>query len=101
MTFIVLFEDDPEADTDIRKSHMAAHLDFLETHQSKIHAAGPLSDDEHGGRDGLWIVEADTSAEIKALIRADPFWPTGLRKSYSILRWTQVFANGTRLIRPT
>ncbi|WP_445285913.1 YciI family protein [Yoonia sp. 2307UL14-13] len=48
----------------------------------------------------MWIVETDDPTEIEALIKADPFWPTGLRKSYSIIPWTQVFANGKRLIKP-
>ncbi|MDW3182805.1 hypothetical protein [Roseobacter sp.] len=32
MTFIILFEDDAQADPDIRKTYMPAHLDFLEAH---------------------------------------------------------------------
>jgi hypothetical protein len=31
------------------------------------------------------------------LIKEDPFWPTGLRKSVCILAWNQVFADGRRL----
>ena len=33
-----------------------------------------------------------------ARIKADPFWPTGLRRSVRILSWAQVFAEGRRLI---
>ncbi len=28
------------------------------------------------------------------IISADPFWPTGLRKSLRILHWRQVFRDG-------
>jgi uncharacterized protein YciI len=42
-------------------------------------------------------VEAKDAAEVDALVKADPFWPTGLRKSVRILAWTQVFADGKRL----
>lgn len=101
MKFVVLFEDAPEADPDIRKAHMSQHLDFLERNSDKIEAAGPLSDPAQDGRDGLWVVNAGAPEEIDQLIHEDPFWPTGLRKSYAIIGWTQVYANGSRLISPS
>ena len=100
MKFIILFEDNPEADPNIRQTHMAQHLAFLERHADRIEAAGPLSDSEGRGRDGLWIVEVAGLAEAEALVRDDPFWTTGLRRSHAILAWRQVFANGARLIQP-
>ncbi|PJI93067.1 hypothetical protein BC777_1935 [Yoonia maricola] len=100
MTYIVLFEDAPDADPDIRKTHMVQHLDFLEQNADKIAAAGPLSDPAGQGRDGLWIVTSGSVEQVDQLVREDPFWPTGLRKSYVILKWTQVYANGSRLIQP-
>lgn len=101
MKFIILFEDARDADPDIRKIHMAKHLEFLEKNAGRIEAAGPLSDPVGLGRDGLWIVDADTAEEVDQLVHQDPFWPTGLRKSYAIIKWTQVFAGGSRLIRAT
>ena len=101
MKFIILFEDAPDADPDIRKTHMARHLDFLEKNADKIDAAGPLSDPAGLARDGLWIVEADTAEDVDRLIHEDPFWPTGLRKAYAIIKWTQVYSAGSRLIQPT
>jgi uncharacterized protein len=47
---------------------------------------------------GLWIIEADSSDEADALVKEDPFWPTGLRRSVRVLSWSQVFADGRRLI---
>lgn len=100
MTFIILFEDAADADPDIRKAHMPAHLAFLEENASKIRAAGPLADADGNGRGGLWIVEAGSSAEVERLVHDDPFWPTGLRKSHTILEWKRVYADGQRLIHP-
>ncbi|WP_127112934.1 YciI family protein [Shimia sediminis] len=100
MKFIILFEDSPDADPDIRSSHMAKHLDFLERNSAKIEAAGPLSDGAGQGRDGLWIVDAASEDEVEKLVLEDPFWPTGLRKSYSIIKWKQVYLDGARLIHP-
>lgn len=96
--FIVLFEDAADAAPDIRRTHMPAHLAFLEAHAEKIGAAGPLTTSAGDAAGGLWLVTADNVEEVERLVRDDPFWPTGLRKSYTILKWTRVFADGTRLI---
>ena len=47
---------------------------------------------------GIWIVDADDVAQVRSLVEADPFYPTGLRKSIRILEWTRVFADGRQLI---
>lgn len=96
--FIILFEDDPDAGLDVRKRHMAAHLAFLEANADRIKAAGPLSKPSGEITGGLWLVDTKTESDIEDLVWQDPFWPTGLRKSFSILAWRQVFADGARLI---
>lgn len=98
MKHAVLFEDVKDAAPGIRRLHMGDHLDFLHRNRKMIEAAGPLNDPQGIGRDGLWIVEAETSAAIEDLIRQDPFWPTGLRASYAIIPWRQVYAAGRQLI---
>jgi hypothetical protein len=98
MLYIVLFEDEPSRAA-MRQRHMPEHLAFLERNAASIRAAGPLRDaatDAPAG--GLWLVEADSRAAVAALTEADPFWPTGLRRSVRILEWTQVFADGRRRI---
>ncbi len=82
----------------MRARHMADHLAFLENKANSIDAAGPLKDtagDVPAG--GLWIVRADDPQDVQTLIEADPFWPTGLRKSVRVLEWTRVFSHGRRL----
>lgn len=98
MKYVVLFEDNPVAGGQVRAAHMPAHLAFLEGHSDRIAAAGPLADGDGGAAGGLWVVEADGADAVRALVEEDPFWPTGLRKSVRILAWTQVFADGRRLI---
>ncbi len=98
MIYAVFFEDD-ESRADMRPKHMPDHLSFLERNAVSIHAAGPLKDtasDAPAG--GLWIVKADSPQTVQSLIEADPFWPTGLRKSVRILGWTHVFSDGKRQI---
>lgn len=96
MLFAVLFTDAKDAPPDLRKQYMAAHLAFLTDHADQIKAAGPLHEGPTGAG-GLWLVEAADEAGVDNLVKADPFWTTGLRDSHRILRWTQVFADG----RPT
>ncbi len=98
MKFVVLFEDDLSAGSDVRRQHMPAHLAFLEKHAGKVRAAGPLVMSDGHGAGGLWVVDAVDPSEVNALVKEDPFWPTGLRKSVRILAWNQVFADGRRLI---
>jgi hypothetical protein len=98
MIYAVFLEDDASR-ADARAEYMPDHLSFLERNAASIHAAGPLKDtasDASAG--GLWIVEVDSPQAVQSLIEADPFWPTGLRKSVRILEWTQVFSNGKRRI---
>jgi uncharacterized protein YciI len=100
MLFAVLFDDNPAADPGIRESHMAAHLAFLEAQGGAVAAAGPLHGPDGEGAGGMWLVEAEGAEAVERLIRADPFWRTGLRRSHRILAWSRVFADGGRLIDP-
>lgn len=89
MIYAALFTDNPDAPADLRRRHMAAHLAFLAANAG-IQAAGPVAEagDVTGG---LWLVEAEDAQAVEALIRRDPFWPTGLRGSHRILQWSQVY----------
>jgi uncharacterized protein len=98
MLYAVLFEDNPDLGVDVRRQFMPAHLAFLEQNAWRIMAAGPLRAPAGDAAGGLWLVEAEHPDAVDALVKADPFWPTGLRRSVRILGWSQVFANGRRLI---
>ena len=94
MIYAVLFEDNDNRAA-MRTRNMPDHLAFLERNADTVQAAGPLKDTAHGTpAGGLWLVLADSREDVQALIEADPFWPTGLRKSVRILEWTRVFADG-------
>ena len=96
--YAVLFEDD-ENFTDQRTRFMPDHLKFLIQHKREVDGAGPIFDAQSStSAGGLWIVSADNLKQVEQLTKSDPFWPTGLRKSIKILEWTQVFANGKKLI---
>ena len=98
MKYAVLFEDNDEF-AHMRPKFMDEHLQFLDTNRGRIDIAGPLKDaNGNAPAGGLWIVDADNAEQVRELVEADPFWPTGLRKTAHILEWTQVFANGQRLV---
>ena len=97
MLLAVLFVDDATR-ANMRPAHMPEHLAFLERNASAIKAAGPLTDTEDGGpAGGLWLVEAVSPENVRALVEAGPFWPTGPRKSVRVLQWKQVFADARGL----
>jgi uncharacterized protein len=98
MLYAVLFEDNENLGSDVRHQHMPFHLAFLERNASRIKAAGPLRTPAGEPAGGLWLVEADDPDVVDALVKEDPFWPTGLRRSVRVVSWSQVFANGRRLI---
>lgn len=98
MKYVVLFEDNDEF-AHMRAQHMQAHLQFLSENSDLIDAAGPLRDAASAApAGGIWIVDANDTANVEALVEADPFYPTGLRRSIRILEWTQTFADGRRLL---
>jgi uncharacterized protein YciI len=99
MLYAVLFTDNANHAA-ARQRLMPAHLDFLERHRSSIRAAGPLREADGSGAGGLWLVMADSDDDVMALVRSDPFWPTGLRETVRVLQWTQVFAEGRRATQP-
>lgn len=98
MKYVVLFEDNDEF-ADMRQKYMADHLKFLADNSDLIDAAGPLKDAATAKpAGGIWVVESNEESRVQKLVESDPFYPTGLRKTIRILEWTQVFADGRKLI---
>lgn len=95
--FAVLFEDDRQNAAAIRKEYLQRHFTFLEANAASIRTAGPLSREGDAFAGGLWLVEAESSEDVDRLVKEDPFWSAGLRKTVQILAWNRVFADGCRL----
>lgn len=97
MMFVVLFEDDPSRST-MRERLMTAHLAFLKENAAFIQTAGPLKDaSTQAAAGGLWLVEAESAEQVRALCEKDPLWPSGLRKFVRIFEWRRVFLDGKPL----
>jgi len=98
MLYVVLFTDEP-SHAAVRPRLMPDHLAFLEANKHRILAAGPLRESADGAAThGLWLVDAPDAEAVAALYRADPFWPTGLRRAVQVWQWSRVFADGQRQI---
>jgi len=95
--FAVLFEDDPQNAVTIRREYLQRHFAFLEANAASIRTAGPLSREGDDFAGGVWLGGARTESEVERLVKEDPFWPAGLRKSVRILRWNRVFDEGVLL----
>ena len=98
MNLIILFEDNAALGPEVRREHLPAHLEFLKRNASVISAAGPLAESDGTPSGGIWIVSVESVEAADALVKQDPFWPTGLRKSVRILNWTKVFEAGEVLV---
>jgi uncharacterized protein YciI len=98
MLFTIHFQDNPDADPDIRRQYMTQHLAFLSENREVIKAAGPLKEPDGRVTSGLWLVDVETIDQACDLVQADPLWPTGLRDTVEIKYWAQVFADGQPLV---
>ena len=91
MLFIVQFEDHPNV-SELRKKLFDSHIEFLDRQKERVLVPGSLREvpsDEPVG--GLWIVEAEDEAGVRALFEDDPFWTNGMRARVRINRWVKAF----------
>jgi uncharacterized protein YciI len=98
MLYLIQFHDSADAPTDLRARYMAQHLVFLMENERVILAAGPIREADGSVKSGLWVVDVATVDQAWELVKADPFWPTGLRDRVEIRHWAQVFAAGKVLV---
>ena len=96
MLFAVIFTDKPDQGA-VRAANLQAHIDWLEQHKDIVRIGGSLRHElGQVPKGGLWVAEAESKAQIEALIKSDPFFTAGLRQSYEILHWSK--ANGERKV---
>ncbi len=98
MLYAIHFHDNADAEPDIRPRFMQQHLTFLSENKAVVRAAGPLKEKDAAVKSGLWLVDVETVDQAWGLVKADPFWPTGLRDRVEIKHWAQVFADGQALV---
>lgn len=76
----------------VRREFSKAHVAWLDSNSERILIGGSLR--EAPGATpigGLWLVEANSKAEVEAIVFTDPFWTNGLRERYEIYFWSKAF----------
>lgn len=87
MRWAAIFTDRPDSG-DIRAAHIEAHQAYLRKYKGRITLCGALRPEPGGApAGGLWLFEADTKAEVEAIIAEDPFQVHGLRATTDIYAW--------------
>ena len=88
MLFVIHCLDVP--DQNRRVELYPAHRAYLDSHQDKVLAGGPLTDDDGETVVGsTLIVECDDRAAIDAWLAAEPFYAAGVYAEVRVLRWQQ------------
>jgi uncharacterized protein YciI len=79
-----IIADDAPGSAAPRTAHLAAHLAHVETVLDRIAVAGPLRDAAGAMVGSLLIVHAETEADARAFLEADPYFAAGVWGSIRI-----------------
>jgi len=98
MRWAVIFEDTEDmlgvrARRDLRDAHVA----FAKAHPQLLIGGGLKPDVDSAFCGALWIVEADTKAEVIDLISKDPFYFSEYR-SFEIFTWGKLLEDQTAIL---
>lgn len=89
MRFVALFFDDIQP-KDLDPALTRAHFDYLARHRDRITDAGGLRADAQAPFCGsLWVIEAQSLDEARALALNDPYCTAGLRPDTRVLQWNR------------
>lgn len=88
MLFVIIGHDARDA-KDKRPTHRPAHLAHLEplSQAGRVKLAGPLTD----GAGSLIVLEAESLAEVWALVGRDPYVTNGIFERVEVHPFLQVF----------
>lgn len=93
MLYIMICEDRPDS-LEVRMATRAAHLAFIDTIRDRVRLAGPmLSDDGERMLGSMFVLEATSLEEARALNARDPYTQAGLFGSVTIRPFRQVVPN--------
>lgn len=87
MLFVAICADKPET-ADKRMENRPAHLAYLNGLGARVKTGGALLAPDHKTSVGSMIIfEAETEAEVLALLAKDPFSLAGVFESVSVKPW--------------
>ncbi|MGD9842646.1 MAG: YciI family protein [Steroidobacteraceae bacterium] len=87
MLFIARFHDKPGI-AERRAELLQEHFSWLAANSDRVLLAGAVRTDVDGDSlGGLWIIEADSKADVESVYQGDPFFANGLRDRVEILAY--------------
>ena len=91
--YVVQFHDKPNTQ-DVREAFMKAHLAWIEKNRSWVLLAGSLREEQGMlALGGLWVVAAESKADVLEKINTDPFWANGVRGGVEVFFWGMALAD--------
>ena len=75
--YAIIARDRPGA-APIRTEKLKQHLAHVEGHLDRLAVAGPLRDEAGAFTGSLLIVRAESAADARALLEADPYFQAGI-----------------------
>lgn len=74
---------------EIRAETRPAHREYMDRFKDRVRAGGPLLDENGKSCGGLLLIEAETEAEVREIVKNDPFETAGLSGLIEVLefRW--------------
>lgn len=89
MLFIARFHDKPNI-AERRAELLQEHFAWLDANRDRVLLAGAVRSDVGGeSLGGLWIIEADSKADVETVYQSDPFFANGLRSKVEIFHYAK------------
>jgi uncharacterized protein YciI len=89
MLFIARFHDKPDI-AERRAELLEEHFAWLDANRDRVLLAGSVREDVGGDSlGGLWIIEADSKAEVESIYQGDPFFANGLRSKVEVFHYVK------------
>ena len=93
MLFIARFYDKPDI-AERRAELLDAHFAWLDANKDRVLLAGSVRTDVGGDSlGGLWIIEAESKADVESVYQGDPFFANGLRSKVEIFHYVKANAD--------
>ena len=80
-----------------RKDLRDAHVAYAKAHPELLIGGGLKPDPDADFCGALWIVEAETKAEVNALVESDPFYFPEYRR-FKIFAWGKLLEDQTAVL---
>jgi uncharacterized protein YciI len=84
LALFVLICRDHKGVLERRVATRPAHLAYIDQHRPMLKVAGPILDDDGQMAGSLFVLEAETRAEVEAFAAGDPFTTGGVFESSEI-----------------